>query len=113
MAREKSLLEQALADEIASDFFDFAIREDLREALRFASPEHMQVLAVFYLGVHRSTGPRVHGPPNPRLGYQSLFLKGPRDHGTTGPRASKTEAGGPKPSPKNSKGTTGPRDHEP
>ena len=47
MAREKSLLEQALADEIASDFFDFVIREDLREALRFASPEHMQVLAVF------------------------------------------------------------------
>lgn len=59
MAREKSLLEQALADEIASDFFEFVIREDLREALRFASPEHMQVLAVFLRRLQLRPAPRL------------------------------------------------------
>ena len=59
MAREKSLLEQALADEIASDFFEFVIREDLREALRFASPEHLQVLAVFLRCLQLRPAPRL------------------------------------------------------
>ena len=59
MAGEKRLLEQALADEIASDFFDFVIREDLREALRFASPEHMQVLAVSLRRLKLRPAPRL------------------------------------------------------
>ena len=56
---ETSLLEQTLADEIASDFFEFVIREDLREALRFASPEHMQVLAVFLRSLQNRPPPRL------------------------------------------------------